>query len=199
MSLVYSSWVGGALFWATVFGFVLLDGRLVARALAGRATSERSELAQGLAHRPVGLIWISVAEGAGFAAAALDPFVVPWRWPMLAVGLVAAWFGLGLRFWAKRVLGRFFVGAVVIQHEHRVVTDGPYAAIRHPGYAGMIVALFGLGVATGNVLSIVLLGGVPLLVILRTIGIEEDALVAALGDQYVAYQRRTARLAPGVW
>ena len=91
------------------------------------------------------------------------------------------------------------MGAVVIQDDHRVVTDGPYAVVRHPGYAGSIVALIGLGLATANLLSIVIFTAVGLLVFVRTIKVEEAALTAALGQPYVDYARDRARLVPGVW
>ena len=199
MSLIYSDPASATLFWATFLAFVLLDGRIVVLALAGRATSEPTDHAQGLVHRTSGLLWIFIAEFVGFAVAAIDPLVLGWRWPLFVIGLALAWLGLGLRWWAKRVLGRFFVAAVVIQRDHRVVTEGPYSWIRHPGYAGMILTMIGLGIATGNVLSFVVLSVVPLWVIIRTIGIEERALASELGDAYVDYQRRTPRLAPRIW
>jgi protein-S-isoprenylcysteine O-methyltransferase len=91
------------------------------------------------------------------------------------------------------------VGAVVIQDGHHVVTHGPYAVVRHPGYAGSIVALVGLGLATANVLSIVIFTAVGLLIFVRTIKIEEATLTAALGQEYVDYSRGRARLVPGIW
>ena len=71
--------------------------------------------------------------------------------------------------------------------------------MRHPGYAGSIVALVGLGLATANVLSILVFTGVALLVFVRTIKVEEATLTAALGQPYVDYAQRRARLVPGIW
>jgi protein-S-isoprenylcysteine O-methyltransferase len=162
-------------------------------------TAARATAAQGAVHRPVGILWLIGGEALGLAAAFMDGLVLPGRWAFLLVGVVLVWSGILTRVAAKRALGRFFVGAVIIQDDHRVVTEGPYAVVRHPGYAGSIVALVGLGVATANVLSILIFTGVALFVFVRTIKVEEAALTAALGHAYVDYSHDRARLLPGVW
>jgi protein-S-isoprenylcysteine O-methyltransferase len=199
MSLIYSSPVPAALFWATYLAFVLLDARLVTRALAGRAVSDDRPAEFGPIHRPSGIVWLMAGEGVGIGLAAVNVFVLPWRDGLLVIGLAIAWVGISLRYWAKRTLGRFFVGAVVIQEGHRVVRDGPYAVIRHPGYAGSMIALFGLGIATGNVATVVVFVAVSLLIFTRTIRTEEATLRAQLGCAYVEYSRGTAKLMPRVW
>jgi protein-S-isoprenylcysteine O-methyltransferase len=199
VSLIYSSPIPAALFWATYLAFILLDARLVTRALAGRAVPGDSPAEYGPIHRPLGIVWLMAGEGVGIGLAAVDVFVLPWRVGLLVIGLALAWAGIGLRYWAKRTLGRFFVGAVVIQEGHHVVRHGPYAVIRHPGYAGSMLALLGLGVATGNVATIVVFVAVAVVIFTRTIRTEETALRAQLGSAYVDYSRGTAKLVPRVW
>ena len=62
------------------------------------------------------------------------------RMEFLAVGVVIFVVGWSFVTWAI-VENKFFETTVRIQKEkdHRVVTTGPYAIIRHPGYAGMIL------------------------------------------------------------
>ena len=120
-------------------------------------------------------------------------------WPVLAAGLVALALGIALRSWAMVALGRFFTFAVSIQADHRVVRTGPYRVVRHPGYAGSILALAGLGLALENWLSLLALVGLPLAGFLVRIPSEERTLTAALGDDYREYAAGTARLLPGVW
>jgi protein-S-isoprenylcysteine O-methyltransferase len=199
MSLVFSRAVPAAVFWATYLVFIAVDASLVTKALRGRTAPQTVDAALGPAHRPVGVLWVVTAEAIGLAFALLGVFLLPWRRALLIVGLVLAWAGIALRWWAKRTLGRFFVAAIVIQPGHRVVREGPYALIRHPGYAGLVVALLGLGTATGSAAAIAMLGGVSLAVVVRTIVIEETVLRQELGDEYVDYTRATARLLPGVW
>ena len=197
-SLVYSDPLAAGIYWATYLVFILIDARLVTDVISGR-TARRATTAQGAVHRPVGIVWLVSGEAVGLAAAFIDGLVLPGRWAFLVAGVALAWCGILIRLAAKRRLGRFFVGAVVIQDDHRVVSDGPYAVVRHPGYAGSIVAFIGLGLATANLLSIVIFTGVSLLVFVRTINVEESALTAALGDAYVEYARDRARLLPGFW
>ncbi|KAI0328963.1 ICMT-domain-containing protein [Cubamyces sp. BRFM 1775] len=44
-----------------------------------------------------------------------------------------------IRFWCYRTLGRFFTWQVSVQREHKLVTDGPYVIVRHPGYTGAVL------------------------------------------------------------
>ncbi|HET6753379.1 MAG TPA: hypothetical protein VFH23_05455 [Jiangellaceae bacterium] len=124
MTLIYSHPVAATFFWSTYLAFVLLDARLVTNSLAGRAAPDHDTTPQGLVHRPAGLVWIIVAEALGLATAAVEGLLLPWRWLLLALGLAMTWLGLALRFSAKRALGRFFVGAVVVQDAHPVITTG---------------------------------------------------------------------------
>jgi protein-S-isoprenylcysteine O-methyltransferase Ste14 len=197
-TLIYSDPLAAAIYWGTYLVFIAIDARLVTDVMRGK-TAARATAAQGTVHRPVGIVWLVVGEALGLAAAFIDALVLPGRWAFLVAGVVLAWCGILIRLSAKRALGRFFVGAVVIQDDHRVVTEGPYAIVRHPGYAGSIISLVGLGLATANVLSIVIFTAVALLVFVRTIKVEEAALTASLGQAYVDYSRERARLVPGVW
>jgi len=62
------------------------------------------------------------------------------RMEFLVVGVVIFVVGWVFVAWAM-VENKFFETTVRIQQErdHRVVTTGPYAIVRHPGYAGMIL------------------------------------------------------------
>jgi protein-S-isoprenylcysteine O-methyltransferase len=131
--------------------------------------------------------------------------VFPWRrgWvlpPWLAwFGVVVSFIGLVLRWWAMVVLGRFYTRTLVTSAEQRVVRNGPYRWIRHPGYAGSLLTWIGAAAASGNGL---LLGVVALilgLVYLRRIAAEEAMLAQALGESYVRYRGESWRLVPFVF
>jgi protein-S-isoprenylcysteine O-methyltransferase Ste14 len=107
--------------------------------------------------------------------------------------------GAALRVWAMLTLDRFFTFVVGIAEDHQVVQDGPYRVIRHPGYAGALIAMVGVGVALRNWLSVLLMLIVPPLVFAVRIRVEEATLIAALGEEYEEYARRTGGLIPGLW
>jgi protein-S-isoprenylcysteine O-methyltransferase Ste14 len=121
----------------------------------------------------------------------------PWIW--FAIGLVCMWAGTALRVWGVATLGSFFRRVVVVQAGHRVVTAGPYRYLRHPAYAGNLLAYLGVGIALGNWLSIAACALIPFVAHLPRMKIEEDTLTGGLGEEYRAYMRRTARLIPRVW
>jgi protein-S-isoprenylcysteine O-methyltransferase Ste14 len=112
----------------------------------------------------------------------------------LGVALMAA--GIAFRQWAILILGRFFSTRVTIISGHRIVTSGPYRVIRHPAYTGSLLTLVGLGLASrtwGGTLVIVALFG---LVYNYRIGVEEKALKAEFGQEYIDYVGKTKRLIP---
>jgi protein-S-isoprenylcysteine O-methyltransferase Ste14 len=196
---IYSGTWQPLVFWATVVAWVVLDVRL---ALVGFARGERGPSPTTRAETGSSRLGLVVLDGAmvsGLAVAAVRSLVLPGSSTLLVVGLVVAWSGLGLRWWAKHTLGRLFVAALVIQDGHHIVDTGPYAVIRHPGYAGAVLAMLGMGVATANVGAIVLMGLLPLVLFAWRIPIEERLLVTGLGRPYIDYQAATARLVPRIW
>jgi protein-S-isoprenylcysteine O-methyltransferase Ste14 len=54
-------------------------------------------------------------------------------------GALLVIFGGLLRCSAFRALGPLFTFHLTIKNKHTLVTSGPYAWVRHPGYAGMII------------------------------------------------------------
>jgi protein-S-isoprenylcysteine O-methyltransferase Ste14 len=114
-------------------------------------------------------------------------------------GSATIWLGIGLRVWAIAELGRFFRRDVLIQEGHEVVAAGPYRVVRHPAYAGNLVAAVGLGLALGNSLALVILVVVPVLGHIPRIRVEEAELERFLGEPYRRYAESTARLVPGLW
>lgn len=100
-----------------------------------------------------------------------------------------------LRLWPVFVLGRRFSGLVAIQKDHALVTGGIYRIIRNPSYLGLIVSVFGWGLAFRSVPGLVLaaLFVPPLIGRIRS---EEAMLAGHFGAAYEAYRARTWRLIP---
>lgn len=95
---------------------------------------------------------------------------------------------------------RFFSAVVRIQKDrgHHVVSSGPYARIRHPGYAGMITAIPFSALALGSWLGVALALVYSGLIIRRVMF--EDTFLQANLPGYQAYAARVPyRLIPGAW
>jgi len=142
------------------------------------------------------LLWIALAFG--FAL----PFFLPqaniqWhRTGIFFAGIVLMLAGMAFRFYSMSLLGRFFTYQVAVHPGQTVVESGPYRCIRHPSYTGGLITLAGLGLARGNwagLLEILICTGTGYA---YRMYVEEAALLAALGDPYREYMRRTRRLVP---
>ena len=115
------------------------------------------------------------------------------------LGLAALVCGLAASTWAM-VSNRFFSSVVRIQAErgHQVESSGPYAYVRHPGYAAAIVAELGTALMLASAWALVPAAVLAGLYALRT-ALEDRALQAELPG-YAAYADRVRyRLLPGVW
>jgi protein-S-isoprenylcysteine O-methyltransferase Ste14 len=114
------------------------------------------------------------------------------RW--IGVAMVAA--GLAVRGWGMAVLGRHYTRTLRVGGDQHIVTRGPYRLIRHPGYAGSLLAWTGYCLGVGNWIALVAVAALMLLAYTWRISSEERMLARHFGDQYRAYQRHTARLIP---
>jgi protein-S-isoprenylcysteine O-methyltransferase len=104
--------------------------------------------------------------------------------------------GIAFRWYSMSILGRFFTFDVAVQSGQTVVDAGPYHYIRHPSYAGALITLVGLGLALGNWAGLFALVACMGIAYAYRISVEEAALVAALGEPYKQYARRTRRIVP---
>ncbi|MGB9370921.1 MAG: isoprenylcysteine carboxylmethyltransferase family protein, partial [Halobacteriota archaeon] len=114
------------------------------------------------------------------------------------LGIVLMIAGILLRQWSIAVLGRYFSRTVGVQEGQAVVDRGPYRLVRHPAYTGTLLIMVGLGFVLqswGAVLVLIAFFGVTFG---YRIHVEEDVLTSKLGDEYVAYAKRTKRLIPYV-
>ena len=81
---------------------------------------------------------------------------------------------------------------------HKVITTGPYAVVRHPMYTVTIILLFAVPIALGSRFSLIISLFLTLLLIVRTY-LEDRTLHAEL-EGYSEYAKQTVyRLIPGIW
>lgn len=122
--------------------------------------------------------------------------VLPRRELLFWVGLSAMISGLVVRSWANRVLGASYTRTLRIVQEQRVIQEGPYHLVRHPGYLGTLLVWLGGAVALGNWVIMTAASILMLRAYRRRIEAEERMLLDNFGDEYRRYMRRTRMLVP---
>ncbi|MGA7501761.1 MAG: isoprenylcysteine carboxylmethyltransferase family protein, partial [Isosphaeraceae bacterium] len=95
-------------------------------------------------------------------------FHVPWWGCVLGYVLLVA--GLAGMTWAESV-NKFFEPTVRIQTDrgHRVIDTGPYAIVRHPGYAFGYLLSVGMPLALGSLWALIPVILSSLLLVVRTV------------------------------
>ena len=122
-----------------------------------------------------------------------------WSWPAITgwTGVLAAMSGLCFAVWARGWLGEMWSATVALKHDHKLIETGPYALVRHPIYAGILLGYAASMMVAGTLAAVagfVLVSLSYAAKILR----EEKFLRAQLGRDYEDYAKRVKAIIPGV-
>src|SRR5580693_2150526 len=126
------------------------------------------------------MIWAGIAL-AFTACFGLQQAAIPWMRTELFLA------GIAFRYYAMRVLGRYFTFQVDVHSGQTVIEAGPYRYIRHPSYTGALITVIGIGFVLGNWASLIAVLVCVLIGYAYRIHVEEAALVVALGQPYKDY------------
>ena len=119
--------------------------------------------------------------------------------PLIVAGFLLISFGYAFAAWALAE-NRFFSSVVRIQVDrgHVVCDSGPYRIVRHPGYAGNILALLGIVLALSSIWTLIPAAVALIIAVIRT-ELEDRTLQDELPG-YRDYARRVRyRLIPGIY
>ncbi|KAI0777662.1 hypothetical protein BD413DRAFT_609980 [Trametes elegans] len=134
------------------------------------------------------------------------------------LGASIALAGGAVRAWSYRTLGRFFTWQLSVKNNHKLVTEGPYAWVRHPSYTGFAMVLLGnyilcsspgsyfaemrwdgLGLVRALILgSFAYVGSVGVQILTR-VNKEDAVLHEKFGEEWEAWARTTYRLIPYIY
>jgi protein-S-isoprenylcysteine O-methyltransferase Ste14 len=135
--------------------------------------------------------------------ASLDGGRFGWTGPIrawaYAVSLVVYLVSYFVMYWAMWV-NEFFSTVVRIQTErgHRVVTEGPYKYVRHPGYVAGIFLMLSYSLVLGSLWGLAPVGIGTILIIWRTH--KEDKMLRMELAGYQEYAAKVKyKLIPHVW
>jgi protein-S-isoprenylcysteine O-methyltransferase Ste14 len=128
----------------------------------------------------------------------LGLLVVPQTLLIDLTGTVFAVLGVAFAIWSRQSLRNSWSGAVAIVEDQQFIRSGPYAMVRHPIYAGMLLALLGTTLVASTVGS--LLGFVLAVISLwQKARIEEQFLIIEFGERYANYQHEVKFLIPFIY
>jgi protein-S-isoprenylcysteine O-methyltransferase Ste14 len=116
-----------------------------------------------------------------------------------SLGLAFLFGGITIRWVAIYTLGKYFTYTVLIRNDHRLIRTGLYKHIRHPSYAGALLAHLGIGLAFSNWLTLCFSSIPYLIAAVYRMRVEEEALRQAFGAEYLGYSKASSRLIPGVY
>ncbi len=137
-----------------------------------------------------------------FVVAALDDGRFHWSSvPLWVVGFGYSLFslGFGIAGWVGSV-NKFAEPTVRIQTDrgHKVIDNGPYGIVRHPGYAGGILMFFGTALALGSLWAII-----PSFIVLVILAVRTQLEDKTLQNELQGYREYADRvrykLIPHVW
>lgn len=122
------------------------------------------------------------------------------RAAMLALGSLLYFPGMSFVLWGRLVLGKnYFVSSgfgAQLFAGHQLVTSGPYAIVRHPMYAGLVLAAFGSLLIYSTWTTLFFACFAPFILIRARR--EEEALAAEFGEKWQEYCQRVPPFFPQV-
>jgi protein-S-isoprenylcysteine O-methyltransferase Ste14 len=196
---VVEGWIGRV---GAVVGFVTLATALgwgVWRGLRrppGRTTGVAAQVLRLPLQAIFGLLWFGLC----FVLWQPIPLTLtaPMRTVALVLGALLYFPGLTLYLWGAKTLGEMYRVSsglgVQLNVEHRLITHGPFALVRHPLYLGLQVAASGaLLLYRTWTFVFVTVNFLGLVVRARR---EEEALAAEFGEQWRVYAGRVSAWIP---
>jgi protein-S-isoprenylcysteine O-methyltransferase Ste14 len=155
--------------------------------------------ASGLSYDPATVRW-----GSLLAVGELSVFLDYGHWHLMQAlrlpglqitGLVVYVCALAALMWTDACLVRHFQG----DPTHRqLITTGPFAVVRHPRYASLLLGKLGLSLLFASIFAWVSLL-LSIFLIRRRIGLEETHLREIFGSLYSSYTEHTHRLFPRIY
>jgi protein-S-isoprenylcysteine O-methyltransferase Ste14 len=194
---------------AWVYGLINVLGFAISRAIAGKRNPDLiTERAQFMKHENV-FNWDKILAPIVVLGGGLIPLVVGLdellNWSpafSILIKIIALAIILTGYIWGSYalILNRFFSGMVRIQSDrgHKVITNGPYRWMRHPGYTGAILKYLATPLFLDSGWAFIPAVFLVIVLVIRT-SLEDKVLQAEL-EGYSEYADKVRyRLFPGVW
>lgn len=193
----WQAWAFLAVYFASSLAITLYlmknDPKLLSRRMSGGPSAEKEPTQRIImCLASIGFIGLIVVPALDhrFAWSYMPPFVA------LAgdVLVVLGWLAIFLVFKENT----FSSAIIELAPDHKVISTGPYALVRHPMYAGAIIMLLGIPIALGSWWGLLVIVAMMPALIWRLF--DEEAFLARNLQGYEEYQKQVRyRLIPLVW
>src|SRR5712691_880554 len=143
---------------------------------------------------PLLLGWFLLTKGHRLS----DPLnhrVIPHVEALAWTGVVLCIAGFAFCIWARFALGRNWCGVVTLKRGHELISDGPYALVRHPIYTGLLTMFVATVIVLGHVAGIIALPFVFVSLWIK-LRYEEKLMLKQFPNEYAAYQQHVKRIIP---
>ncbi len=140
-------------------------------------------LIQGIAFA---IVWIPMASSAAPSSV------------RIAITIAMAAVAIFTGFSATAALGRQWRFDAALNSDHHLIQSGPFAVVRHPIYASMLLMLIATALIVSNWIAFCL---ALLFYFVGTeirVRAEESLLIARFGKEYEEYRRRVSAYLPGL-
>jgi len=113
------------------------------------------------------------------------------------IGMIVCGLGIALAIWARAYLGKNWGAPMSIKENAELITSGPYKYIRHPIYAGVILAMLGSALVGDAVWLIAIIIFLPYFILVSARK-EEQNMTKLFPAEYPEYKKKTKMVIPFV-
>jgi protein-S-isoprenylcysteine O-methyltransferase Ste14 len=113
-----------------------------------------------------------------------------------SIGLVAYVTGIIGRNKAIKTLGEYWSIHIEIRDGQRIVHDGPYKYIRHPGYLSLIIETLSIPLMLNAYYSLLVVILIYIPVVLARAKLEDMEMEKKIGKEFIAYKEKVGRFIP---
>jgi protein-S-isoprenylcysteine O-methyltransferase Ste14 len=116
------------------------------------------------------------------------------NYSVVIFGFILCYVGIFLAIWSRIKLGDNWSGTPSIKVSHELITTGPYKLIRHPIYAGLLLAFLGSSLVGPHLWFLVFVFYIFLYG--YKISVEEKLMMSTFLNEWTEYKKNSKMLIP---
>ena len=131
-------------------------------------------------------IFLLLTIGLHFILPLMQLIYAPYRF----IGILLLGIGIWLNIWADGLFKRKNTTVKPFEKSSALILEGPFRFSRHPMYLGMVIALLGMAIILGSLITFLV--PIAFFVSMQIVFIrhEEKALEQTFGREYLDYKKR---------